>query len=135
MRINEMLTANEQLNLLKLIFDNTWRVLIQQAGTGYSKPKRGVSRSPSKAKHKTRHNKPAKPAMVPVQPLPKPQIQPQTIQTKPKPFNTPKGQTYSSRPAQPQNRAFGSNSQNAISSADSMQVGRVGIASRNTNTE
>ena len=135
MRINEMLTANEQLNLLKLIFDNTWRVLIQQAGAGYNKPKHIVSRSTSKTKHKTRHHKPAKPAMVPVQSLPKPQIQPQAIQTKPKPFNIPKGQTYSSRPAQPQNRAFGSNSQNAISSADSMQVGRVGIASRNTNTE
>lgn len=139
MRINEMLTANEQLNLLKLIFDNAWRVLIQQAGAGYSKPKRGVSRtvsrSTSKAKHKTQHHKPAKPVMVPVQPLPKPQIQPQALQTKPKPFNTPKGQTYSSRPAQTQNRAFGSNSQNAISSADSTQVGRVGVASRNTNTE
>lgn len=143
MLMNEMLNAAEQLNLLKLIFDNTWRALIQQAGAGYSKPKRGVSRtvsrtvsrSTSKAKHKTQHHKPAKPVMVPVQPLPKPQIQPQAVLTKPKPFNTPKGQTYSSRPAQPQNRAFDSKSQNAISSADSMQVGRVGIASRNTNTE
>lgn len=139
MRINEMLTANEQLNLLKLIFDNTWLAISQQAGAGISKPKRSVSRtvsrSTSKAKHKTRPHKPAKPVMVPVQPMPKPQVQPPTVKTKPQPFNTPKGQAYSSRSAQPQNRNFGSNSQNAISSADSTLVGKTGLVQRNTNTQ
>ena len=127
MRINEMLTANEQLNLLKLIFDNTWRVLIQQAGAGYSKPKHSVSRTVSRSatggKRKHKHHKQAKPAMVPVQPLPKPQIQPQTVQTKPKPFNTPKSQPYSSRPVLPQNRTFDSKPQNAISTSDLKQAG------------
>ena len=139
MRINEMLNAAEQLNLLKLIYDNTWRAISQQAGAGISKPKRSVSRtvsrSTSKAKHKTRPHKPAKPVMVPVQPLPKPQVQPPTVKTKPKPFNTPKGQAYSSRPAHPQNRAFGSNSQFINNAVDSTLVGKTGVLQRNTNTQ
>ena len=139
MRINEMLNAAEQLNLLKLIYDNTWRAISQQAGAGLSKPKQTASqhasRPASAKKHKAGHHKPAKPVMVPVQPMPKPQVQPPTVKTKPKPFNTPKGQTYSSRPAHPQNRAFGSNSQNAISSADSKLVGKIGVVQRNTNTQ
>ena len=138
MLINEVLNAQEQLNLLKIIYDNTWAALNQQAKRQSVKHKATVShnvpRPATVGKRKAKPHTQAKPAAVPVQPLPKPQTPPQPAQTKPKPFNTPKSQPYSSRPAQTQNRAFGSNSQNAISSADSTQVGRVGIASRNTNT-
>ena len=136
MRINEMLNAAEQLNLLKLIYDNTWRAISQQAGAGLSKPKQADRRhAAGPASAKAGHHKPAKPVMVPVQPMPKPQVQPPSVKTKPKPFNTPTGQAYSSRPAQPQNRIFGSNSQNAISGADSTLVGKMGVVQRNTNTQ
>ena len=127
MLMNEMLNAAEQLNLLKLIYDNTWRAIHQQAGTGYSEPKRNVSRTVSRPasarKHKAKHRKSAKPVTVPVQPLPKAQTQPQVIKTKPKPFNTPKGLSYLQRAAQPANRASDSQSQHALSTSDSKQVG------------
>jgi len=137
MLMNEMLNAAEQLNLLKLIYDNTWRAINQQAGARHSKPKHSVTRSASPstsaAKHKVKHLKPAKPAIVPVQPLLKPQMQPQAVQTKPKPFNTPTSQPYSSHLLQPANRTSDSKQQNLLSSADPKLLGKVGIATRNTN--
>lgn len=139
MLMNEMLNAAEQLNLLKLIYDNTWRAINQQAGTGYSEPKRNVSRTVSRPaaarKHKAKHRKSTKPVTVPVQPLPKAQAQPQVIKTKPKPFNTPKGLSYLQRVAQPANRASDSQSQNSVNSLDLKPMGKVGIATRNTNAD
>ncbi len=133
-----MLNAAEQLNLLKLIYDNTWRAISQQAGAGLSKPKqalrRHVSGPASAKKHKAGHHKPAKPVMVPVQPVPKPLVQQPTAKTKPKPFNTPSSVPFTSRPAQLQNRVSGSNSQFNNVAADSTLVGKTGVASRNTNT-
>ncbi len=136
MLMNEMLNAQEQLNLLKLIYDNTWVALNQQAKRQAVKHKTTVSHNVSRpaaaaAKRKTKHRAQAKPAAVPVPALPKPQIPLQPVQTKPKPFNTP---THTSRWPQPPIRASDSKVQNSLSSADSKLVGKTGVVNRNTNT-
>ena len=134
MLMNEMLNAQEQLNLLKLIYDNTWAALNQQAKRQAVKHKTTVSHNvsrPAAAKRKTKHRAQAKPAAVPVPALPKPQIQPAKPAAKPKPFNTP---THASRWPQPPIRASDSKAQNSLSSADSMLLGKTGVVNRNTNT-
>lgn len=134
MLMNEMLNAQEQLNLLKLIYDNTWAALNQQAKRQAVKHKTTVSHNvsrPAAAKRKTKHRAQAKPATVPVPAVPKPQTPPQPVQTKPKPFNT---STHASRWPQPPIRASDSNSQFFNSTADSKLVGQTGVVNRNTNT-
>lgn len=138
MLMNEMLNAAEQLNLLKLIYDNTWRAINLQAGTEPNRSKHSVARHvprPSAAgKRKTKHPKPAKPTMVPVQPMSTSKANPQAAKPKPKPFNMPKGLSDPQRLAQPTNRTYDSQSQNSVNSLDPKLVGKVGVASRNTNT-
>ena len=135
MLINEVLNAQEQLNLLKIIYDNTWAALNQQAKRQSVKHKTTVSRTVPRpatvGKRKSKHRAQAKPAAVPVPALPKPQIPPQPAQTKPKPFNTP---THASRWPQPPNRVSDSKAQNSLSSADSKLVGKTSVVNRNTNT-
>ena len=134
MLMNEMLNAQEQLNLLKLIYDNTWAALNQQAKRQVVKHKSTVSHNvsrPAAAKRKTKHRAQAKPAAVPVPALPKPQIQPAKSAAKPKPFNTP---TLTSRMLPTAIRVSDSNSQFSNSTADAKTVGKMGVVSRNTNT-
>lgn len=133
MLMNEMLNAQEQLNLLKLIYDNTWAALNQQAKRQAVKHKTTVSHNVSRsaAKRKTKHRAQAKPAAVPVPALPKPQIQPAKPAAKPKPFNTP---TLTSRTLPTAIRVSDSNSQFSNSTADAKTVGKMGVVSRNTNT-
>ncbi len=136
MLINEVLNAQEQLNLLKIIYDNTWAALNQQAKrqavkhTHKTTVSHNVSR-PAAAKRKTKHRAQAKPAAVPVPALPKPQIQPAKPTAKPKPFNTP---TLTSRMLPTAIRVSDSNSQFSNSIADTKTVGKMGVVSRNTNT-
>ncbi len=134
MLMNEMLNAQEQLNLLKLIYDNTWAALNQQAKRQAVKHKTTVSHNvsrPAAAKRKTKHRAQAKPATVPVPAVPKPQTPPQPVQTKPKPFNT---STLTSRMLPTAIRVSDSNSQFSNSIADTKTVGKMGVVSRNTNT-
>ncbi len=134
MLMNEMLNAQEQLNLLKLIYDNTWAALNQQAKRQVVKHKTTVSQNvsrPAAAKRKTKHRAQAKPAAVPVPALPKPQIQPAKPTAKPKPFNTP---TLTSSMPPTAIRVSDSNSQFSNSIADTKTVGKMGVVSRNTNT-
>jgi hypothetical protein len=81
MRINEFTNAQDQLALVKLIFDNTWAALAKQAEG--QRPKATLPKAPKKAKP------PAKPK-IPAPPKPKPP---------PKPISKP---TVKAEPQRPQ---------------------------------
>ena len=80
MRMNEIASAEEQLGLMRLIIDNTWRAIKQQADAEArqraSQPKPVKVKSVSKAK-------PA-PMAAPPKPMPKPKpIQPLSVKSQP----------------------------------------------------
>jgi hypothetical protein len=86
MKIKEITSAEEQLDLLRVIIDNTWTAIRQQADI---QAKQGAAQA---SKPKT--TKPSKrpPYAAPPKPLPKPQQQiarPEQIPTKPATTRTP----------------------------------------------
>ena len=93
MRIFEIASAEEQLALWKLISDNVWSTISQQARTEAQQRAAAAAKSrikPKKAK------KPKKPLRVPVPPKPKPQNK-SAVPSKPQPANQPaRTQTRSS---------------------------------------
>ena len=93
MRIVEIASAEEQLALWKLISDNVWSTISQQARTEAQQRAAAAAKSrikPKKAK------KPKKPLRVPVPPKPKPQNK-SAVPSKPQPANQPaRTQTRSS---------------------------------------
>ena len=85
MRIFEIASAEEQLALWKLISDNVWSTISQQARTEAQQRAAAAAKSrikPKKAK------KPKKPLRVPVPPKPKPQNK-SAVPSKPQPANQP----------------------------------------------
>ena len=93
MRIFEIASAEEQLALWKLISDNVWSTISQQARTEAQQRAAAAAKSrikPKKAK------KPKKPLRVPVPPKPKSQNK-SAVPSKPQPANQPaRTQTRSS---------------------------------------
>jgi hypothetical protein len=93
MRIFEIASAEEQLALWKLISDNVWSTISQQARTEAQQRAAAAAKNrikPKKAK------KPKKPLRVPVPPKPKPQNK-SAVPSKPQPANQPaRTQTRSS---------------------------------------
>ena len=88
MKIKEITSAEEQLDLLRVIIDNTWTAIRQQAE---AQAKQGVAQV-SRPKATKPIKKP--PYAAPPKPLPKPQQQQQTtrpeqLPTKPMPTRTP----------------------------------------------
>ncbi len=86
MKIKEITSAEEQLELLRMIIDNTWTAIRQQAEI---QAKQGAAQA-----NKTKATKPLKspPYAAPPKPLPKPQQQtarPEQIPTKPVATKTP----------------------------------------------
>ena len=80
MRINEIASAEEQLGLLRIIIDNTWQAVKQQADS--EARQKATQTKPSKAKSVPKA-KPA-PMAAPPKPLPKPKPN-QPISVKPQP--------------------------------------------------
>jgi hypothetical protein len=72
MRINEFTSAEDQLALVKLIFDNTWAALSKQAAD--QRTKATLPRTPAKAKRPPKPRIPAPPKPKPPKPAPKPAI-------------------------------------------------------------
>ena len=68
MRINEIASAEEQLGLLRIIIDNTWQAVKQQAD---SEARQQISQ-PKKIKPKTIPKVKPAPMAAPPKPLPKP---------------------------------------------------------------
>ena len=86
MRINEFTSAEDQLALVKLIFDNTWAALSKQAAD--QRTKATLPRTPAKAKRLAKPKIPAPPKPKPPKPIAKPTVKagPQ----RPQRFNTAK---------------------------------------------
>ncbi len=72
MRINEFTSAEDQLALVKLIFDNTWAALSKQAAD--QRTKATLPRTPTKAKRPSKPKIPTPPKPKPPKPVPKPAI-------------------------------------------------------------
>ena len=110
MRIFEIASAEEQLALWKLISDNVWSTISQQARTEAQQRAAAAAKSRLKPKKAKR---PKKPARVPVPPKPKPQnksviparpqtaSQPARTQTRSSPLPTRQAPLPSSQPVLP----------------------------------
>jgi hypothetical protein len=72
MRINEFTSAEDQLALVKLIFDNTWAALSKQAAD--QRTKATLPRTPAKAKRLAKPKIPAPPKPKPPKPIAKPTV-------------------------------------------------------------
>ena len=86
MKIKEITSAEEQLELLRMIIDNTWTAIRQQAEI--------QAKQVAAQANKTKTTKPLKrpPYAAPPKPLPKPQqqiVKPEPVQTKPVATKTP----------------------------------------------
>ena len=80
MRMNEIASAEEQLGLLRLIIDNTWTAIKQQADA----EARQKASQPKPVKVKTVPKVKTAPMAAPPKPLPKPKpIQPLSVKTQP----------------------------------------------------
>ena len=110
MRIFEIASAEEQLALWKLISDNVWSTISQQARTEAQQRVAAAAKSRLKPKKAKR---PKKPARVPVPPKPKPQnksavparpqiaSQPARTQTRSSPLPSRQAPLTSSQPVLP----------------------------------
>ncbi len=80
MRMNEIASAEDQLGLLRLIIDNTWTAIKQQADA----EARQKASQPKPVKVKTVPKVKPAPMAAPPRPLPKPKpIQPLSVKTQP----------------------------------------------------
>ena len=103
MRFNEFSNAQDQLALVKLILDNTWAALAQQAEQ--QKRAKALANSPKRSKRLAKPKIPAPPKPKPAKPIAKPalKVEPQ----RPQHFNTalPKA-TATAAPQNTSNVAF-----------------------------
>lgn len=84
MRFNEFSNAQDQLALVKLILDNTWAALAQQAAE--QKSEKALPKPPKKSKRIAKPNIPAPPKPKPPKPIAKPAVKPE--QQRAQRFNT-----------------------------------------------
>jgi hypothetical protein len=105
MRINEFTSAEDQLALVKLIFDNTWAALSKQAAD--QRTKAILPREPVKAKRPSKPRIPAPPKPTPPKPVPKPAIKAEPQQAKSFSTATLPKQPASVTPLNTSNRTFG----------------------------